>query len=215
MICRKVVPMRRLLFVVASSILVACGLPERPVVTGRDEPHFIEAPTLKTAATKDGDDGDPAYRDPATIARAAGLRVAENDDAGCITEALGPVDVHKRAGSTASALQSLKRRAAALGADALTHVEFEHGEGGREATHLSGMAVRCNDLIKGRAYDSIGEVQVTGAMGGEERAFMQLREKARDMRADMLIEVRFEHGEGSDGEGTRMMATAIRFRSGR
>ena len=209
--------MRLIFSVLACSMLMACGLPERPAVTGGKETRTGSSPTpnKETKESKETEDDDgPVPSDPATLARAAKMKVAESDDIGCTTEALGPVDVHKKMESTAEALENLKRRAAALGADGLTHVEFEHGEGGKEVTHLSGMAVRCNDLIKGRAYETIGEVQVDGSMGGEERAFTKLREKARSMHADMLINVRFEHGEGGDGEGTKMMATAIKFRSG-
>ncbi len=206
--------MRLILSVFACSVLMACGLPERPAVTGGEGALIGRSPTPTKEAKEEEDDDGPVPNDPATLAKAAKIKVAESDDAGCVTEALGPVDVHKKMESTAQALENLKRRAAALGADAITHVEFEHGEGGKEVTHLSGMAVRCNDLIKGRAYDTIGEVQVDGSMGGEDKAFAKLRAKARSMHADMLINVRFEHGEGGDGEGTKMMATAIRFRAG-
>jgi uncharacterized protein YbjQ (UPF0145 family) len=41
-----------------------------------------------------------------------------------------------------AALQMLKERAAQLGADAVLGVEFHHGHGEDEPTHLSGLAVR-------------------------------------------------------------------------
>ena len=40
-----------------------------------------------------------------------------------------------------AALDALRRKAAAMGADAVVGVEFHHSEGG-EPTHLSGLAVR-------------------------------------------------------------------------
>lgn len=57
-------------------------------------------------------------------------------------EVVGVVDVHERMASTDEALAELRRKAARLGADAVVGVEFHHGEGEGEPTHLSGLAVR-------------------------------------------------------------------------
>ncbi len=57
-------------------------------------------------------------------------------------EVVGVVDAHEPMGRHGSALQVLRERAAALGADAVVGVEFHHGEGEGEPTHLSGLAVR-------------------------------------------------------------------------
>jgi uncharacterized protein YbjQ (UPF0145 family) len=45
-------------------------------------------------------------------------------------------------GSHDRALDVLRRRAVAMGADAVVGVEFHHGEGEGQPTHLSGLAVR-------------------------------------------------------------------------
>ena len=71
-------------------------------------------------------------------------------EAECTAEVLGLVDVHEPVKSTAEGLELLRRRAAVLGAEAVVGVEFEHGEGGAEKTLLSGTAVRCKDLLRGR-----------------------------------------------------------------
>ena len=197
--------MRFILPLLACSMLVACGSANQG--SARTGGHHGDR---AEAAADDDDDRVPD--DPATVAKAAHVRVVQDEGIGCASEALGPVDVHKKMESTEQALENLKRRAAALGADAVTHVEFEHGEGGKEVTHLSGMAVRCNDLLKGRSYDPIGEVQTDGSMGGEERAFQTLIAKGKAIHADLLINVRFEHGEGGDGAPTKLTAMAIKFR---
>ena len=57
-------------------------------------------------------------------------------------EVVGVVDVHEKMASTDLALEELRRKAARLGADAVVGVEFHHGEGEGEPTHLSGLAVR-------------------------------------------------------------------------
>jgi hypothetical protein len=57
-------------------------------------------------------------------------------------EVVGVVDVHEAMGTEQTALAALRRKAVAMGADAVVGVEFHHGEGEGEPTHLSGMAVR-------------------------------------------------------------------------
>jgi hypothetical protein len=57
-------------------------------------------------------------------------------------EVVGVVDVHEGMGDESVALRRLREKAAAMGADAVVGVEFHHGEGEGEPTHLSGMAVR-------------------------------------------------------------------------
>jgi hypothetical protein len=57
-------------------------------------------------------------------------------------EVVGVVDVHEGMGDDRVALQHLREKAAAMGADAVVGVEFHHGEAEGEPTHLSGMAVR-------------------------------------------------------------------------
>ena len=60
-------------------------------------------------------------------------------------EVVGVVDAHEPSGRQDAALQQLRTRAAALGADAVVGVEFHHGEGHGEPIHLSGLAVRYLD----------------------------------------------------------------------
>ena len=57
-------------------------------------------------------------------------------------EVVGVVDAHLPMGSHEAALDALRRRAAEMGADAVVGVEFHHGEGEGQPTHLSGLAVR-------------------------------------------------------------------------
>jgi uncharacterized protein YbjQ (UPF0145 family) len=49
-------------------------------------------------------------------------------------------------GHHAAALADMRRQAAAIGADAVVGVEFHHGHGEDEPTHLSGLAVRFVEL---------------------------------------------------------------------
>jgi uncharacterized protein YbjQ (UPF0145 family) len=149
--------------------------------------------------------------DPSVIAAAQHVRVIQNDNPDCPSEVLGLVDIHEPVSSVDRALEVLKRKAAKLGAEAVIGVEFHHGEPGEEPTHLSGMAVRCNDLIKGRAYDVLGRIDVPGKMGDEDDAERELLDRARAMGADLVMGMGFEHGEGGE-QPTRVWGTAIRFR---
>ena len=57
-------------------------------------------------------------------------------------EVVGVIDAHMPMGSHDAALALVRRRAAQMGADAVVGVEFHHGDGPGEPTHLSGLAVR-------------------------------------------------------------------------
>lgn len=150
---------------------------------------------------------DESAVDPVAAAR---VRVLQNETLSCPSEVLGTVDVHEEVKNEAQALAILQRRAAALGAEAVVGVEFHHGEGAHEATHLSGMAVRCQDLIRGREYYVIGDVNAAGEMGHDEEAFETLRARGHALGADLIIGIHFEHGEG-EGQAPRLTGKAIRF----
>jgi uncharacterized protein YbjQ (UPF0145 family) len=149
--------------------------------------------------------------DSRLVAAASRIRVLQNDQLECPSEVLGLVDIHQPVKTEDEALDVLKRKAAKLRADAVIGVEFHHGEPGEEPTHLSGMAVRCNDLIKGRAYDVLQKIEVKGKMGKEDDAERELMDRATAMHADLVIDMGFEHGEGGS-QPTRVWGTAIRFR---
>jgi hypothetical protein len=61
------------------------------------------------------------------------------------SEVVGVVDAHVPMGRHDDAMQVLRDKAAALGADAVIGVEFHHGESKGEPVHLSGLAVRFLD----------------------------------------------------------------------
>ncbi len=147
------------------------------------------------------------------------------------SEVLGLVDVHGRMGEEDQALGRLRERAAQMGADAVLYVEFHHGgehhhEHGEEedsdgatdesaaeadpmALHLSGEAVRFRDLIGGREYRVISELEVEAPMGDEAQGLAELQRQAAALHADLVVGVRFEHGSG---EGSlHVEGSAVRF----
>ncbi len=149
---------------------------------------------------------------PELEAKAAKVQVLETaDNLGCPTEVIGLVDVHEPVKTVDEALHELRLDAARIDAQAVVGVEFHHGEPGEEPTHLSGEAVRCNDLLKGRTYDVIGNVEVTNKKGDEDGLYRSMKQKAKSLGADLILDVKFDHGEGGD-QPLKMSGTAIRFK---
>lgn len=148
---------------------------------------------------------DPRLAQPEIIDAAKRVQVLPGE-LGCSAEVLGLVDVHEPMKTTADALDLLKRRAAVLGAEAVVGVEFEHGEHGAEKTHLSGTAVRCKDLLHGRVYDVIAQLEVVGEMEEENEALRKLMSQATAKGANLVLNVRFEHGES---DRTKVTGTAV------
>lgn len=186
--------------------------PMTPPIGGAPSEQTSEQSSSSAEADQDEAAEERAIvNDPSVIAAARNVRVIQNDHLDCPSEVLGLVDIHEPVESVDRALEVLKRKAAKVGAEAVIGVEFHHGEPGEEPTHLSGMAVRCKDLIKGRNYDVLGRIEVPGKMGDEDGAERELMARARAMRADLVIGMGFEHGEGGQ-QPTKVWGTAIRFR---
>ena len=132
-------------------LLVACDppgyeapppqMPERGA--GEQEAKARVAPRTVEAEDQDEEaehahDGDPIALSP----REQGVLVLQTAELTRPAEVVGVVDAHEKMGHHDEALAHLKARAAALGANAVVGVEFHHGEGEGEPTHLSGLAVR-------------------------------------------------------------------------
>jgi hypothetical protein len=85
---------------------------------------------------------------PVAVLPAPNVLVLQSSHIDRLTEVIGVVDVHSEMGGHDAALDLLKRRAAELGADAVLGVEFHHGHGEEEPTHLSGLAVRFVEQVR-------------------------------------------------------------------
>lgn len=93
----------------------------------------------------------PAASSPPTevyASPAARVIVLQSSHIDRLTEVVGVVDVHAEMGGHDAALEMLKARAAQLAADAVLGVEFHHGHGEEEPTHLSGLAVRFIERVE-------------------------------------------------------------------
>ena len=141
----------------------------------------------------DHDDLPPLPTDAATMSAAQRLTVTPSS-LHCPTEIIGIVDVHANGRSEDRALAELRIRAVQLGAEALTNVEFRHGDHG-DKLHLSATAVRCHDILHGRRYEVLARLDVLAPMGQEEDAFAELRARGRAAGANVILDVHFEHGD--------------------
>jgi uncharacterized protein YbjQ (UPF0145 family) len=206
--------MHRSLVAIAALALAGCAstLPS-PMVPPIDPSSSSSSKSASSASQEDDEIAEEKaiVNDPAVIAAAEKVKIIQNDHVECPTELVGLVDIHEPVESVDRALAILRRKAAKMGGEAVLGVEFHHGEPGEEPTHLSGMAVRCKDLLKGRAYDVLGKIEVKGKMGKEDEADKELMAKAGAMHADLVIDIGFEHGEGGN-EPTRVWGTAIKFK---
>jgi hypothetical protein len=101
-----------------------------PLVSGSEPPESPPPGAVAVART------DPAH-----------VLVLQSTHLDRPAEVVGVVDAHVAMGSHDSALDVVRQRAAALGADAVVGVEFHHGEGEGQPTHLSGLAVRFIDRL--------------------------------------------------------------------
>jgi uncharacterized protein YbjQ (UPF0145 family) len=156
----------------------------------------------------DDHDHDEVHVSPEAAARVA---VLDAQDVGRPTEVLGLVDVHEPVHNEQEALAELREHAAAMGADAVIGVEFHHGDTHAGPTHLSGLAVRFRDLLQGRSYDVLSTIAVTERMGHHDDALDELRGRARDLHADLIINIGYEHGD-AESPTSQLHGTAIRFR---
>ena len=212
MIERKVTIMRFAVLLASLTLVAGCAETQPrsadfPAAPGESPPSRAES---KAPEEDEAAEERAIVNDPSVIAAAQRVRVIQNDRFECASEVMGLVDIHEPVQNEQQALDVLKRKAAKLGAEAVIGVEFHHGEPGEEPTHLSGMAVRCRDLIKGRSYSVLGKIEIKGAMGKEDDAEAELMARAAAMHADLVLDMGFEHGEGGS-QPTRVWGTAVKF----
>lgn len=162
-------------------------------------------PALQGGASRPAQ-SNPPLETPA-LADASGVFVTTAKALDRYCDVLAVFDFHTSADSEDKGFAELRRRAAALGADAVIGAEFEHGEGS-EPSHLSGMAVRYSPPPP--SYDVIGPIEVDTPGDSSDKGFSELLRRAKSLGADRVVDVSFEHGEGS--VQSKLSGTAVRYR---
>jgi uncharacterized protein YbjQ (UPF0145 family) len=174
---------------------------------------FLEVRDAHHAAHEEHAEHHAAHR-AVSPEEAARVQIIESESTGHEMEALGVVDAHEKPGHHEEALQELREGGAALGADAVVGVEFHHGEGHEDVSHLSGMAVRYRHLRRDEPYDVVADLDVALDMDDQDRAIRELQHQAAAYSPDLIIDIHYEHGEGGAGEKIHVRGKAIRYRSG-
>lgn len=170
-------------------------------------PFILSALSLLLSACAASEPTAPNTAPPATEAPSTVL-VTPDKSLGRPVWVLAVLDFHTQAKSRDKGFDDLRRKAAELGADAVTDAEFEHGEGS-EPSHLSGMAVKYAQDDK-RPYEVLGELDIATREDDDDKGFEQLLAKARALDADEVRFISFEHG--AEGGMSHVKGTAIKYR---
>ena len=133
------------------------------------------------------------------------VTTAKSLDRSC--EILEVFDIHTHADSEDKGFDELRARAKAIGADAVIGAEFEHGDG-NEPSHLSGMAVKYTQPTP--PYDVLGNIDIPSDEDASDKGLDAMKEQARAMGADEIIDVHFEHGE--EGKLGHLTGVAVKYR---
>jgi len=175
--------MRRIACAALAAWMVGC-------VDQMTEPAPATAPPPAHAQRKFG------VFDPIEVPSAStDVRVFDGDGATCESEALGVVESGDP--DRARAVEMMRTRAAVLGAEGITGVKTAGG--GWVAT-----AVRCRDIREGREYEVLEQIDVPVKEGREDAAFDDLRARAYDLSADLIIDITTDAGH--------VRGTAIRYK---
>jgi uncharacterized protein YbjQ (UPF0145 family) len=132
--------MMRILLVLLFTLVPACG--EAPCCVSTEAVLIASPPPPPPVAIVQQPPPSSASEVSAMALVAPQVLILQSTHTDRLTEVVGVVDVHEEMGHHDAALAALRSRAAALGADAVLGVEFHHGHGDDEPTHLSGLAVR-------------------------------------------------------------------------
>jgi uncharacterized protein YbjQ (UPF0145 family) len=135
------------------------------------------------------------------------IRLFTADGADCPTEALGVVN-ERAVGDDKAALERLKDKARAMGADAI--VGYRSAGAGGLGTDLAGVAVRCEQLAENRRYETVEHITVPVTEGAEQDAFDELLARADAMHANLVIDVHLQRD--ADGVGRKVVGAAIKYR---
>ena len=127
-------------FLLAPLLLASCAEAYDPRPTVSPAPPMV-APSVNYSVTVNEGAATATASAPDRGTSDSRVLILQSTHLDRPAEVVGIVDVHEEMGHHDDALDALRHKAAAMGADAVVGVEFHHSEGG-EPTHLSGLAVR-------------------------------------------------------------------------
>lgn len=205
----------------AFAVVFACSEAAPPAHAHRWEPlghqarRYVHSTVAAAVVVPPVVEAPPALLPPARASasvpqrapKKASIRLFTADGADCPTEALGVVS-ERAYGDVDLALERLKDKARAMGADAI--VGYRTASGGALGTDLAGVAVHCQRLAEDKPYDTIDHLEVPATAGAEQEAFDELLARADRMHANLVIDVHVV--PDPSGIGRKVVGAAIRYR---
>lgn len=147
-------------------------------------------------AMSGGGDG----RDTTSVTTAKDAR-----DFGCESEGLGLVEAAYAFDAPDDALRALREAAQKLGADAIVDVRRALA-GGEE--RLLAQAVRCRAMREARPYEVLEAIDVPDFEATGDAAFAELRARAFELHADLVVDVRLRTDAA---QHTHLTGVAIKY----
>jgi hypothetical protein len=133
------------------------------------------------------------------------VAITRGEAASCDGEAMGVVDVPATEDEAATR-DAVRARAAALGADEVSDLRRVTVNG---EDHVVATASRCRSLREERPYDVVARIDVPETIAGLDAAFGELRARAYELHADLVLDVHVS----SDAEAhAHVTGVAIKYR---
>jgi uncharacterized protein YbjQ (UPF0145 family) len=125
-----------------------------------------------------------------------------------VDELVAVIDTHVPAMTHDEAMAELESWARAMGGDAVLDARFEAATVSQPA-HVSGVVVR-ERVVDARAIEELARIDVQTDELAPNKGLDALRERALQLGADKVIDIRFEH-DAPDGR-SHLYGLAVRYR---
>ena len=138
----------------------------------------------------------------------AGIVVTAESSLGRPVDLVAVIDSHSSSGTEQAAIAELEAWAQRLGGIAVLEARFEPATNGSPA-HVSGIVVR-ERAVDPRPYDEIARIDAQTDEDAPAKGLDALRDRAAQLGADKVVDIRFEH-DGDDGH-SHLRGIAVRYR---
>ena len=137
-----------------------------------------------------------------------GIVVTAESTLGRPVDLVAVIDSHSSSGTEQAAIAELEAWAQRLGGVAVLEARFEAATKGSPA-HVSGVVVR-ERAVDPRPYEELARIDVQTDEDAPAKGMDALRQRAAELGADKVVDIRFEH-DGDDGR-SHLRGVAVRYR---
>lgn len=137
-----------------------------------------------------------------------GVVVTAESSLGRPVELVAVIDTHVAAATEGEAIALLESWAVRIGGSAVLDARFEASTA-EEPAHVSGVVVRERG-VDPRTYEEIARIDVQTDALAPNKGLDALRDRAHQLGADKVIDIRFDH-DGPDGH-SHLHGLAVRYR---